>query len=192
MQSSLLCACVIKSFILQLAARRVNIPKRGCYNHTMSLIIDGHNLIPHVRGLSLQAIDDEERLIELLQVYCRVNNKSVLVFFDKAAPGHAGKRSRGRVTARFIHEGSSADAAIIQRLRKAGRAARNFTVVSSDRRVQVEARALGASITPSDHFARQLAHARQHASNVEPDENISDGELEEWLRMFGADAEDNP
>jgi uncharacterized protein len=157
----------------------------------MSLLIDGHNLIPHVRGLSLQAIDDEERLIELLQVYCRVNNKSVLVFFDKAAPGHAGKRSHGRVTARFVHAESTADAAIIQRLRKAGRAARNFTVVTSDRRVQVEARALGAAIIPSDQFTRQLARARDHASSIEPEEKISDGELEEWLRMFGADADDN-
>ena len=158
----------------------------------MSLLIDGHNLIPHVRGLSLQTIDDEERLIELLQVYCRVNNKSVLVFFDKAAPGHAGKRSHGRVTAQFVREGSTADAAIIQRLRKAKRAARNFTVVSSDRRVQLEARALGASITPSDHFARQLDHARYHASRIDPDESItiSDGELEEWLRMFGTDSEE--
>ena len=158
----------------------------------MSLLIDGHNLIPHVRGLSLQTIDDEERLIELLQVYCRVNNKSVLVFFDKAAPGHAGKRSHGRVTAQFVREGSTADAAIIQRLRKAKRAARNFTVVSSDRRVQLEARALGASITPSDHFARQLDHARYHASRIDPDESITirDGELEEWLRMFGTDSEE--
>jgi predicted RNA-binding protein with PIN domain len=158
----------------------------------MSLLIDGHNLIPHVGGLSLRALDDEERLIELLQVYCRVNNKNVRVFFDRAAPGHAGQRAYGRVKAQFVRQGRTADAAIIQRLRKAKKAARNFTVVSSDRRVQAEARALGAAIIPSDQFARQLAAARDHASYVSPDESssLSQGELAEWLRMFGADEEE--
>ena len=33
----------------------------------MPTIIDGHNLIPKVRGLSLQRLDDELELIQKLQ-----------------------------------------------------------------------------------------------------------------------------
>ncbi len=42
----------------------------------MPTIIDGHNLIPKVRGLSLQRLDDELELIQKLQTYCRVRRKS--------------------------------------------------------------------------------------------------------------------
>ena len=37
----------------------------------MPYLIDGHNLIPKVRGLSLQSMDDEMELVELLQEFCR-------------------------------------------------------------------------------------------------------------------------
>jgi len=36
------------------------------------LIIDGHNLVPKIPGLHLKDEDDEVRLIELLQEYCRL------------------------------------------------------------------------------------------------------------------------
>ena len=38
----------------------------------MPYLIDGHNLIPKVAGLSLKAVDDEMQLIELLQEFCRI------------------------------------------------------------------------------------------------------------------------
>ena len=67
----------------------------------MPYLIDGHNLIPKVPGLSLKAIDDEMQLVEKLQEFCRRRGKQVEVFFDKAPPGGRRVRVFGPVTARF-------------------------------------------------------------------------------------------
>jgi predicted RNA-binding protein with PIN domain len=111
----------------------------------MAYIVDGHNLIPKIPGLSLRALDDEMQLIELLQEFCRVRRKKVELYFDNAPPGQAQVRKFGWVTARFIRQGSSADQAIHNRLEALGAAARNWTVVSSDQAVQSSARRSGAS-----------------------------------------------
>jgi len=79
----------------------------------MPYLIDGHNLIPKIAGLSLQDIDDETRLVEMLQDYCRRRGKKgVEVFFDNAPPGQPSKRVYGTVTAHFVRTGRTADAAI--------------------------------------------------------------------------------
>ena len=51
------------------------------------LVIDGHNLVPKIPGLSLHEVDDEERLLALLQAYARAKRKKIEVFFDGAPPG---------------------------------------------------------------------------------------------------------
>lgn len=149
------------------------------------IIIDGHNLIPNVRGLSLQALDDEQGLIDRLQVYSRVTRRPVEVYFDRAPAGKSGVRAFGSVKAHFIREGTTVDQAIIIRVRNLGRAAGNWTVVSSDRRVQAEVRALGAKTISSQVFAQELADALV-ASQRNPDskQKLSDSEVEEWLRLF--------
>jgi hypothetical protein len=38
----------------------------------MPFLVDGHNLIPKLQGLTLEEIDDEVHLIELLQTYAGV------------------------------------------------------------------------------------------------------------------------
>ncbi len=120
----------------------------------MPYLIDGHNLIPKVPGLSLQEMDDEQHLLEMLQEFCRRQRKQVEVFFDNAPPGGVRARNLGSVTARFVRQGTTADDAIRKRLANLGRAARNWTVVSSDQAVQAEARAVQAQPMPSESFAR--------------------------------------
>jgi hypothetical protein len=81
---------------------------RICRSSTqMPVIIDGHNLIPRIPGLSLRDIDDELRLVQLLQDFCQRSRKQVEVFFDNAPPGSAGVRSFGSVKARFIGKANS-------------------------------------------------------------------------------------
>ena len=95
----------------------------------MPYLIDGHNLIPKVAGLSLKAVDDEMQLIELLQEFCRIG-ASRWRYFDNSPPGQPGSGAFGPVTARFVREGRTADDAIAARLKRLGRSARNWTVVS--------------------------------------------------------------
>lgn len=150
----------------------------------MPFLIDGHNLIPKL-GLSLRSVDDEMQLVERLQDYCRVERKPVDVYFDGAPAGQTGTRRLGLVTAHFVRLGATADAAIGARLHSLGRAARNWTVVTSDRAVQAEARAVGATVISSDEFARQVnASTRAAGKRSAPEAGMSDAEVEEWLRLF--------
>jgi uncharacterized protein len=126
----------------------------------MPFLIDGHNLIPKL-GLSLRSVDDEMELVARLQVFCRVERRQVEVYFDGAPAGQVGARKFGSVTAHFVRSGTTADAAIASRLKKMGRDARNWTVVTSDRRVQSEARNAGADVVSSDVFARQVIESMQ-------------------------------
>jgi len=156
----------------------------------MAYIIDGHNLIPKVRGLSLQAMDDEMQLVELLQEFCRQNRKQVEVYFDKASPGGVRARNFGLVIARFVHEGTTADDAIRAKLQRLGRSARNWTVVSSDRSVQASARAVRAQVMPSESFAGLLTQSLDETlddQGEDPQAAVGDEELDEWLQLFGSD-----
>ncbi len=150
----------------------------------MPYLIDGHNLIPKL-GLRLDSLDDEEQLIPRLQEFCRLRRAQVEVYFDGALPGQASMRKAGAVTAYFVRKGSTADAAIENRLARLGKAARNWTVVSSDRRVQGAAAAAHAGVLSSEDFTREMSRA-QASLNSKPkqDATLAPGEVEEWLDIF--------
>ncbi len=121
----------------------------------MPYLIDGHNLIPKL-GLRLDSMDDEMELVAILQEYVRIERKKqVEVYFDAAPAPHAGTRRLGTITAHFVPLGTTADDAIRKRLKKMAKSAKNWSVVSSDRQVQAEARAVRAEIIPSDDFAKR-------------------------------------
>ena len=152
----------------------------------MLYLVDGHNLIPKLPGLSLRDMDDEMRLIELLQVFSRIRRHSVEVYFDGAPPGKAGTRSYGGIKAHFVPVGQTADDALRRRLERMQRSARQVTLVSSDRRVQSEARRFQAVILPSEQFAEQILQARQAAEALPgAPPAVSGAEMDDWLRLFG-------
>ncbi|WP_299025474.1 NYN domain-containing protein [uncultured Thermanaerothrix sp.] len=153
----------------------------------MAYLIDGHNLIPKVSGLSLADPDDETRLIEMVQRLCQRQRKRAEVFFDQAPPGLAGSRRLGWVLVHFVRQGLTADEAIARRLKTLGGEARNWTVVSSDHRVQAEARARGARVVSAEDFARWLLADKLSApTKPAPEEApLSPEEVDYWLRLFG-------
>ncbi len=153
----------------------------------MSYLIDGHNLIPKIPGFLLEDIDDEHQLLDLLIKFCQHQGKQAEVFFDNAPPGEVRDRKFGSVVARFARRGSTADEAIRGRLARLGRAARNWTVVSSDREIQAEARAVKAHCISSEAFARMLL---QTVDEVRKDKSgngetqMDSNELDDWLKLF--------
>lgn len=156
----------------------------------MPYIVDGHNLIPKLPGLSLDQIDDEMALVELLQEFCRRGRKKVDVFFDKAAPGGSRAHNFGSVTARFTYAGRTADDAIRSHIKRLGKEARNYTVVSSDRDVQSAARAARARVMSSKEFADVLlsqseTERRKNAESGQP--SLNQKEIDEWLELFGTE-----
>ena len=149
----------------------------------MPYLIDGHNLIPKL-GLHLDSVDDEMELTVILQEFCRLERKQVEVFFDGAPTPHAGTRKLGAVTAHFVRLGATADNAIRERVKSLGKSAKNWTVVSSDRQVQAEARAAQAEVISSDSFAILLKRTRNSATKSTDERKLSKQEVEDWLKLF--------
>jgi len=160
----------------------------------MPYLIDGHNLIPHLPGLRLDDPDDELALIQRLQAFCRHQHKTAEVYFDPGLAGPAGypggyaagERSRkfGLVSAHFVRPGTTADAAIEQRLGRLGGSARNWTVVSSDRQVQAAAHAAHSTVISSEAFARLIAQIVASEGNSAKREGIPPEEVQRWLDLF--------
>jgi hypothetical protein len=150
----------------------------------MYYLIDGHNLIPEI-GLGLDSLDDELELIRLLQEFCRLSRNQVEVYFDNAPAGLPSKQKHGLVTAYFVRKPDIADEAIRRRIAKLGSAAKNWTVVSSDRRVQAEARAAKAKVFSSDEFAQRVRLTLQNKTALAGESAMSEDELNDWLELFG-------
>jgi predicted RNA-binding protein with PIN domain len=158
----------------------------------MPYLIDGHNLIPKL-GLRLESLDDEEQLIARLQEFCRLRRVSVQVFFDGAPPGQIPMRKAGAVTVHFVRRGSSADAAIELQLARMGKTVKNWTVVSSDTRVQVAARAVHASVLSSEEFAHAMSKTQAAGqARAKNEATLAPDELEEWLVMFNQNKNRTP
>jgi predicted RNA-binding protein with PIN domain len=150
----------------------------------MPYLIDGHNLIPKVAGLSLRSIDDEEQLLRLLSEFSQGKKGRIEVFFDNAPAGHVRSQRIGKVTAHFVRQGRTADAAIATRLRQLAGDASNWTVVSSDRAVQAAAREMRAQVLKSEEFARLLAQDRVRGDQGQQAAEIPADEIDEWLELF--------
>jgi predicted RNA-binding protein with PIN domain len=153
----------------------------------MNYIVDGHNLISKLSGLSLSMPDDEERLIEVLEAYSKQRGHRVEVYFDKAPIGQAGVQNYGLVKAHFVSEKGTADDAIHKRLARLGKAARNWVLVSSDRSVQAAGHTVHASVVSSEEFASQLEASKQASrEEVKPGEDkpLTEAEVRQWEQIF--------
>ncbi|RPH75658.1 hypothetical protein EHM76_01140, partial [bacterium] len=159
----------------------------------MFWIIDGHNLIPHVPGISLRDLDDESKLIQWLLDFARIEQDTIAVYFDQAPVGQPSVKKFGRVTAHFVRIGKTADQAIGERVKREGKSARNATVVSSDQQVQRNARSLRAAILSSPEFVQRMIAASQKQSSTEKREpDIPSHEVEEWMNLFNHGKKDKP
>ena len=150
------------------------------------IVIDGHNLIPKITGLHLKDADDETRLIERVQEYCRLERRSAELFFD-GAPDPRGNHSKyGLVHTHFIKIGRSADDAIIEYLRSHTKEKDHLLVVSSDHRIQNEAKGLRFKVLSADDFAREMERAFRCdiAANERKEKPLSTSEVDEWLQLF--------
>ncbi len=155
------------------------------YNNRMQYIIDGHNLIPNIRGLTLSDLDDEQALVNLLTPFLRAKKSRAMVFFDRAAAGQAGQRNYGLIKAVFVPAGQTADSAIASYIRQLGGASQNHTLVSSDRAVQASARAYHTSVLTSQEFSQMLQHFYEQDPKTEtPEQELSPEEVKQWEDLF--------
>ena len=147
----------------------------------MPYLIDGHNLIPKIPGLRLDQLDDEQSLFSLLDEYFKRIRKKADVYFDRASLSSQSSFHTAYLRAHFIRLPSSADKAILLRLKELGRDARNYTIVTSDHWIADNARAIGASVISSDDFARKLRPALSKPKNKPKN---PDDDIDYWLDVF--------
>lgn len=148
----------------------------------MPYIIDGHNLIGALPGIDLSDPEDERRLAEELGAFARRTRRRLTVYFDRGTPGAHDVRS-GLVTLKFV-SGRSADQAIAEHVHRLGGDVHNWTVVSSDREVQAEARAAGARVLSSQEFASLLRRGGFQGEENTGEPHLSDEEIAEWEVLF--------
>ncbi len=151
----------------------------------MQYLIDGHNLIPFIPGMSLTDIDDEDQLIKLLQIHGRVSRSKIEVFFDKAPVGKPRSRKVGMLTVHSIPDPETADSAIIRRVQSLKIAPGSLSVVSHDREVQSSCRRLGARIVESQDFSRSIQSSlRSEGKRAKEQPEVAVAEVESWLKVF--------
>ena len=156
----------------------------------MPYIIDGHNLIPKIPGLSLRDLDDEGALIQILGKFANQHRTKIEVFFDRAPAGQARSQVFGLVKAVFVRQGSSADHAIKTRLKKLAKQAKNWTVVSSDGDIRAEARSYQSRVLTAQEFARLIHDGVKQKPTIEdidekPDQPTPD--VDYWLEQFSGE-----
>ncbi len=147
----------------------------------MPYLIDGHNLIPYMHGMSLDQLDDEIRLIDVLEVYFRKIRKKATIFFDRGQPGSKLVIRRSFITAKFTRAPLIADQAIRNQLKRLEGSAKNYTVVSSDYEVSDFARRKGAKTLSSREFAGLV----NSSGKSTPSGKSSDDDIDYWLNRFG-------
>jgi len=151
----------------------------------MPYLIDGHNLIGRLPGLSLEDPDDEAKLLARLRAFCAREGSSATVYFDGALVNAANEPARSGVTARFVAPPQSADAAIRRHLERLGRQAPNWIVVSSDAAVAEEARRRRARVESSDAFAHRLLSTTAPSAGPEkPQTPPGPDEIAQWEALF--------
>ena len=153
----------------------------------MPYLIDGHNLNPHIRGLSLDQIDDELASIDLLEAYFHRQRKKAVVYFDHAQPGGEQNIQRAFLKVHFVRPPAIADDAILRHLKKMRGEAKNWIVVSSDQVVQCGAAKMGAQVLSSPAFAQMMEDIPTNPSppNLK---NPADDDIAHWLEIFGKDS----
>lgn len=148
----------------------------------MPFLIDGHNLIPHIKGISLQDTDDESELLIILAEYFKRIRKKALVFFDRGFSTGNSEVPSAFVKSHFVKPPLNADKALIQFLTAKKKAAKNYTVVTSDREIIARAQRLGAHTISSSNFAGIVAEISNKKEEAKTD---PDNDIDFWMKKFG-------
>ena len=152
----------------------------------MPYIVDGNNVMGQTPGWHRDKAEARRKLVEQLAEYARLKKARLTVVFDGAPdPLLPDSSARRGVKVLYAERGSDADARII-RLVESSPDARGITVVTSDNSLAFTVRARGARVLRSGEFRKQMAETFAAPSPVSEGEQAEVGNVNEWLRYFGA------
>jgi predicted RNA-binding protein with PIN domain len=160
----------------------------------MSILVDGYNYIGHSGELALSDPRAADKLIYLMGQYCgRARKTLTLVFDGNYVIDQANRKRRyGRVTVIYTSPIYTADDLIKKMVRtQPAKRRKALLVVSSDQEIVQYAQDHGAPVARVQEFERTLQQT--FADQPELDRvnvRISDEEVQEWLKIFGAEHPD--
>ena len=152
----------------------------------MPYLIDGHNLIAQMPGMTLADPDDEVQLVLRLRQFAARKKQKITVVFDHGVPGGwSSKLSTGPVKVIFAGSHSNADRIIMERIREA-KTPTHIKLVPSDGEIRRAGQARRVEVIPSQEFAATLTQPPPSQPRRDERENIklSKDEVKEWLRVF--------
>ncbi|MEM9954671.1 MAG: NYN domain-containing protein [Chloroflexota bacterium] len=158
----------------------------------MPYLIDGHNLIHYLDDIQLDDPHDEAKLVIKLRGFCARERKKVVVVFDHGLPGGYSQLSTPSVTVVFASASqTNADSIIRERIQTI-RDIKGWVVISSDNEVLDSARSVGMKGMKCIDFAEILMRPQSEKPHkgANPNVMVSPQEVEEWLELFGVDADE--
>ncbi len=127
----------------------------------MPYLVDGNNLCGAARDRRLGIPMDEKEMILRLQALCMRDSQELTVVFDGAPSEERGfgrSGAFGGVRVAYSGDGRSADDAIVELVESAP-ARREIVLVSSDRALRTNVRALGARVMRCRRFSELIRDA---------------------------------
>jgi len=157
------------------------------------IVIDGHNLLWAVDQMpeGRDESRDEVWLCRAISKYLQMVGDRGEIVFDGTGP--SDKRVFDNISSLdvfFAGLGTDADTVIEDKIR-ASSAAREMTVISSDRRLRRAAQSQRATAMKADEFwrnvQRELSRSRVEQEPSAKQRGLSESETDQWLEMFGLD-----
>jgi predicted RNA-binding protein with PIN domain len=154
------------------------------------ILIDGYNLIYADEALRrlLERGPEAARteLVARLERYAEQKEMRITVVFDGTGRMlDATPVLPGKLQTVFSRGDQSADELIVSMLEDASNP-REFMVVTSDNEdIGRTARALGATVLPSQAFLERLSARTRRAPSIEEKPDPFDDDVDYWLRKFG-------
>jgi predicted RNA-binding protein with PIN domain len=150
----------------------------------MPYLIDGHNVIGQMPGLSLADPDDEAKLAALVRRWCARENRKAVLIFDGGLPGGPSSLSNGDVAVIFASERhNTGDDLLLNRIRDEKNPT-GLIVVSSDQRIVTAAKGRRMAVVPAREFGRALAGIPQAGKTAAKEQGLGGDEVAEWEKLF--------
>jgi len=152
----------------------------------MSYLVDGHNMLGQIPGLTLESPADRQRLVRTLDGFARARRCRITVVFDGDPPARWKEEMQfGRVRVLHSGRGRSADDSILAAIRRS-RAPGDIMLVTSDRALYERGRHLGAKALLGHKFRERIASAAGNAErSAEKPDQVDRDEVDYFLRLFG-------
>jgi predicted RNA-binding protein with PIN domain len=169
----------------------------GCPVETMPVVIDGYNLLHAARGVEGGSQLGRRQLCEMAAAWSQKVGEAVLLVFDGATPSDALASQLHAEGVDVLYSGAvrSADEVIGEQIR-ASSAPRRLMVVSTDRAIRQAARRRRCRSATSAEFLELMVRVlsrppRLPAEPPEKRKGTPPDEVDDWLRRFGFDPEED-